>query len=103
MVKAKANLTGNCRRLISKGNPESDDIKLILVMKTLSPLFLPLIISASITFLKKFVQISLDPLHNPGTPDGSSVFKNSIGYKTLDLYYRLNQHLNILDFRLEIC
>ena len=63
IVIPNASFRGNCLRLISKGSPnELGEIKSILGMSTLSPAFLPVIISASITLSKSSLHNNYAPL-----------------------------------------
>jgi hypothetical protein len=52
IVMQKANLTENCLLFNSKGSFISDGIKVILGIKTISPLLFPLTIWASMLYLE---------------------------------------------------
>ena len=64
MVITKAKCAGNYRRL--KSNGKSVGIIGICGIKTSSPLYLPLMIVASMTLFIKFFTASLVPLHSRG-------------------------------------
>ena len=65
IVIAKHKDIGICLLWNLKGNLESDGTKSMLGIKILSPMFFPIITSAKITFLPKWLTCNLVPLQRP--------------------------------------
>ena len=83
MVIAKQTITGNCLRYILNGNLVFDSVSSISGMNTLLPVCVPVMISASITWLPNCVTRSLIPLHSPN--DWSIFLTRITGTSTFSL------------------
>ena len=82
---ANHGLTGNCCLFSVKGNSVSDGAIVILGINTQFPLFIPLAISASITFTPSFNIMSQVPFLSPFPGPALRFLKRITGAPTLSV------------------